>query len=118
MVKVLWVSRHDMTKEQIEDLERITGDSVEITKFDKTCTSAFEILKKVEEHSILAVVLPVELLSDLMQLKPEDVPMLISKNARKRNSDGEYVFTHDRWVKVDYCVYSSHELEPYELQLN
>ena len=30
MKKVLWISRHCMTKEQIDDLKRITGEEIDI----------------------------------------------------------------------------------------
>lgn len=32
-MKILWVSRHELSNEQLTDLERIYGDDVEIVKF-------------------------------------------------------------------------------------
>lgn len=42
--KVLWVSRHEMTSEQLADLRRIYGN-VSVTKLDKTIQSAEDILE-------------------------------------------------------------------------
>ena len=44
MKKILWVSRHEMTKGQVDDLRRIYGE-FELVKFDQTVSNIKEILE-------------------------------------------------------------------------
>ena len=67
MKKVLWISRHNMTKEQIEDLQRITGEEVEIIPWRETVHSMTEIKPLIEEADLIAAVLPLDLLAALLE---------------------------------------------------
>ena len=66
MKKVLWISRHCMTKEQIEDLNRIAGENVEIIPWKETVHSVLELKPLIEEGDIIAAVLPLDLLAKLL----------------------------------------------------
>ena len=44
MKKILWVSRHEMTKGQVDDLRRIYGE-FELVKFDQTVSNVKEIIE-------------------------------------------------------------------------
>ena len=65
MKKILWVSRHQMTEEQLDDLKRIYGE-FELVKFDQTVSNVKEIIEAGKNCDILAVVLPPALLADLV----------------------------------------------------
>ena len=54
MKKVLWISRHCMTKEQIDDLKRITGEEIDIIPWKETLYSLIEI-KHFHFHFCLGV---------------------------------------------------------------
>lgn len=82
---VLWVSRHDMTPEQQADLERGLGCPARITKLSKTITDVREIVQAVmaSQATVCAVVLPIHLMGELLDIMPEDIPVLMSKSARR-----------------------------------
>lgn len=65
MKKVLWVSRHMLSEEQLKDLQRIYGD-VEIKQFADNVQSAKQLVEVGEDCDIFAVVLPPALLADLI----------------------------------------------------
>lgn len=64
-MKILWVSRHELSNEQLTDLERIYGDDVEIVKFQDNVQSARQLVEVGEDCEVFAVVLPPALLADL-----------------------------------------------------
>ena len=109
MKKVLWISRHAMTKEQIEDLKRIYGAEIEINQIDKSISKISEIEVQIKEADIICAVLPIELLQSLLNIA-DNRPVLVGKNERvatgkmTQMSDGklekEYVFKHGGWKQM------------------
>lgn len=106
MKRILWVSRHAMTKEQFDDLERIYGE-VEIIQYDKTVENVKDILRN--DVDVYAVVLPINLISDLRKNTTAEIiqsvsgrvstgKTVISKASGKYES--EYVFQHLYWQKI------------------
>ena len=106
MKRILWVSRHAMTKEQSDDLERIYGE-VEIIQYDKTVENVKDILRN--DVDVYAVVLPINLISDLRKNTTAEIiqsvsgrvstgKTIISKASGKYES--EYVFQHLYWQKI------------------
>ena len=120
---VLWLSRHDLTDAQKEGLVKVANrlacaigqtmilniDQLTITKIDQTFENAYEIMAFAVKHqaAVIAAVLPTNLLSDLMAIKPDNDCVCIAKNARKRNPDGEFYFEHESWEIVKKCVYET-----------
>lgn len=110
--KVLWFSRHDLTPEQLAGLEKVTECEIEkIDKIDKTISSAEEIIECWAGHGTIACVLPIQLLSSLFLLKPSNVNLVVPRNARERNEQGEYYFRHLGWELVLECKYTSSLIE-------
>lgn len=109
MKKVLWISRHAMTKEQIEDLKRIYGAEIQINQIDKSISKISEIETQIKEADIICAVLPIELLQSLLNIA-DNRPVLVGKNERvatgkmTQMSDGklekEYVFKHGGWKQM------------------
>jgi len=75
MKKILWVSRHQMTEEQLDDLKRIYGE-FELVKFDQTVSNVKEIIEAGKNCDILAVVLPPALLADLVNPRNNEKPVI------------------------------------------
>ena len=67
MKKILWISRHEMTIEQLDDLKRIYGE-ISITKVDKTIADVKEI-EKYKDYDVIAVVLPINIIAELVSKK-------------------------------------------------
>lgn len=108
--KVLWLSRHEMTKAQIEDLERIYG-RVEIKRFDKSVRDWRDVVAAGQDCDILAVVLPPAILGDLTNPRNNTKPVIRSKanridtgkkvfNPATGKEETEYAFEHAGWERV------------------
>ena len=110
MTKVLWLSRHTMTADQVEDLKRIYGD---ITV--KNCDMTVKIWKDVTEAGadcdVLAVVLPPAILADLTNPRNNAKPVIRAKanrvptgrtilNPATGKQETEYCFQHAGWEQV------------------
>ena len=76
-MRILWVSRHELSNEQLTDLERIYGD-VEIVKFQDTVESAKQLVEVGEDCEVFAVVLPPALLADLISPRINQKPVIRS----------------------------------------
>ena len=106
MKKVLWVSRHTMTESQFADLQAIYGE-VELVRVDKTISTANELKDDIDNADVIAVVLPIGLLSDVKRLAgTKPVIRAISRRERGPEIDGEtqYVFVHEYWEQIDKIV--------------
>ena len=111
--KVLWVSRHILTSEQIAGLEKIAGDAIEVKTLNKTVTSAKEIADEAKDCKYVAVVLPVGLLAELYEILDTDQTILIPRSKRilVPSSDGtenKVVFAYDGWEVIEKVIYKSH----------
>lgn len=110
MMRVLWFSRHDLTKEQKDGLRFYFKDEIEVKGVAKTVESAQEIVDYAIRFNcnILAVVLPVHLLSDLMKLAPfKAMHIVVPRSKRILNEDNTVTFAYDGWEHVEYCDYKS-----------
>lgn len=110
MKKILWLSRHKMSDVQLKDLERIYG-AIEVKQVDKTVSNVNEIVVAGADCNILAVVLPPNLLSDLINPKNNTKPVIRAVADRVETGDkvlnptngkleSQYKFVHKYWEKV------------------
>lgn len=116
MKTVLWISRHHMTTEQMEDLERVVGDKVELIQWDHTITDVEEIKPILEIVDAVAAVLPPETMSRLLPLMGH-VPLLRGVSERRRkgvtqdeNAETQYEYVHLCWERVLKCEYVTRRL--------
>lgn len=79
MKKILWVSRHKMTSEQIADLESVYGD-IQTEILDST----IEDVKKIAETDadVYAVVLPAEMIAELQKILAPEKEIIVPVSAR------------------------------------
>lgn len=100
MKKMLWFSRHEMSPEQEDDLERIFGE-VEIHQINKTISSAFELKDEIDKMDIIGIVAPINLQSQFLKIAG-DKPVISSRNKRIVSEDGEKVeFQFDGWFQIE-----------------
>ena len=107
--KILWLSRHVMTEDQVIGLKRIYGD-VEINHISSQVTTAQEAVELGKECDVLAVVLPMLILSDLVNPKTNSKPVLRARSKRvaigkelnlaNNQMEQKYMFQHDGWEKI------------------
>ena len=81
MKRVLWISRHQMTREQREDLEEVLGDTVALVPWTDTVHQIEVLLPMVIQADAVAAVLPVQLLA-LLRPYCGDRPLLQSVSQR------------------------------------
>lgn len=76
MRKVLWFSRHEMTAEQRKAL-----GYCEIMQINKTINSAYELKNEIDACDIIAIVAPINLQQQFLQLAGEK-PVIMAVNDR------------------------------------
>ena len=107
-VKILWFSRHQMTIEQYQDLERIYG-AIDVSVIDMTISHADEIKWDIENNDVLAVVAPPELLHEFVNY-PGGRPVIVAKSERVlvKSEDGtesKVVFKFTGWdLMEEYTI--------------
>lgn len=117
--KILWISRHSMTDEQENDLIRIYKH-IEITKYDRTISSAGEI-RDAGDYDVYAVVLTAELIASLKKILPPEKEILqpVSEriftgrtivNPATGAEEKEYEYKHRCWRKVIKAEFETVEL--------
>lgn len=99
MEKVLWFSRHEMTKDQKEAL-----GEVEIKQINASINSAYEIKDAIDECDIIAIVAPINLQQQFLKLA-DGKPVIMAVNDRKTVPDpdgGEdkAIFTFVKWERL------------------
>ena len=110
MTKILWLSRHTMTQEQIADLKRIYGE-IEVKTFDQFVSGWKDVVEAGAECDVLAVVLPPAILADLTNPRNNTKPVIRAKanrvptgntivNPATGKEETEYRFEHAGWEKV------------------
>ena len=109
-MKVLWVSRHELSVAQMEDLRRIYGE-VEIKKYDQTVKGWKDVVEAGEDCEVLAVVLPPALLADLVNPRNNSKPVIRSRmtrvptgktvlNPATGKEEQEVMFVHEAWEQI------------------
>ena len=109
MKQVLWISRHEMTPSQLQDLERVMGGAVQLTPWRDTVRSLAALQPAIDRADAVAAVLPPDLLAELLRAS-DGKPVLRAISARKPTGrtvtlpDGrtepEYTFVHDGWEQI------------------
>ncbi len=112
MKTVLWISRHQMTADQFDDLERIMGDSVQIEQWADTIRDSdalHDLLSDIDHIDAFAVVLPPELLQETLKAagnKPviravsERVPSGRIVTLPDGRKEREFRFKHVCWEQI------------------
>ena len=98
MTKILWFSRHLMKVAQMEALRNKLGD-VDITQLSKSIQSAQDIAQEIEEHDIIAVVAPPQLLAGILRIAGEK-PVITAKMERTVLPDGSVDMEFIKWERV------------------
>lgn len=118
MKTVLWISRHNMTPEQLDDLVRIMGGPVCLHQWRDTVTDIAALASAVREADVVAAVLPPELLAELLRLA-EGKPIFFAVSRRvptgrmvdspSGRPEPEFAFAHRCWrqllrLEIETCT--------------
>ena len=102
MMKILWLSRHTMSTEQVADLKRIYGNDIEVKSADMTVSSWRDVVEAGADCDILA---------DLTNPRNNSKPVIRAKanrvatgktvvNPATGKEEAEYCFQHAGWEQV------------------
>lgn len=106
-MKLLWLSRHEMSAEQLNALRDAYGE-IDILQINKTFDNVQELVPYVDMADILAVVLPLEMVAEL--LKITDKPVIYAVNGREFTADGKVAFTFKGWRQYKKVVIETVEI--------
>lgn len=106
MKRILWLSRHTMTPDQYNDLQRIYGD-ITLTQWPYTLEDISQVDEQVAQSDVIAAVLPTELLSQLVSCA-EGKPVICAKSNRilsvpskfSRTPEPQVTFVHSAWQEI------------------
>lgn len=110
MKKILWLSRHDLTEEQLTDLERIYGE-IEVKRHSQSIKTWKEVVEVGKDCDIFAVVLPPAIIAELVNPCNNRKPVIRAKanrietggtimNHATGKAETEYKFQHIGWEQV------------------
>lgn len=110
-MKILWLSRHNMTEGQITDLKRIYGEDIEIKHYTNTVNSWQDVVDYGSDCDVLAVVLPPAILADLVNPRNNTKPVIraIANRVETGNTivnpatgkeEKEFKFVHAGWERI------------------
>ncbi len=109
-MRVLWLSRHELTEAQVADLNRIYGE-IEVKNFKQSVSSWKDVVEAGTDCDVLAVVLPPAILADLTNPRNNSKPVIRAKanrvptgntivNPATGKEETEYRFEHAGWERV------------------
>ena len=109
MKQVLWISRHQMTPAQREDLERVMQDAVQLTCWTQTVCNLAQLVPTVQAVDAVAAVLPTALLAELLK-RAAGRPVLQAVSERRPTGrtltlpdgrqEAEFAFVHRGWQQI------------------
>ena len=106
MTKVLFLSRHSMSDEQLQDLKRIYGEDVTVKTVSEIVSHYTDVMAYGEGCDVFAVVLPPAILADLVNPRNNNKPVIRSVMNRVKTGnqtstgEDEYRFVFDHWERV------------------
>lgn len=108
--QVLWISRHSMPQEQLEQLEDFLGSAVELTVWSDTVEEMEELRPVIEQADVVAAVLPLDKMSQLMELagtKPvmQGVTKRVLIPASQPGEEPTVTYTFDHWQQILCCQF-------------
>lgn len=109
--RILWFSRHNMTNDQMADLQRIFGDDLIVHHVTANASSFRDVLEAGRDDDILAVVLPPAMLADLTNPRNNQKPVIraianrvetgnMIVNPATGKDEKEFKFEHAGWERV------------------
>jgi hypothetical protein len=102
MKTVLWFSRHKMSDEQRNDLERICREEIAINQISKTINSAKEIVEEIKISDVVCIVAPIHLQKQFLELAGwRPVLTAVSERIIKTEDGEEKVeFKFKNWLQL------------------
>lgn len=126
MKQVLWISRHQMTPEQLTDLEAVLKDEITLLPWPDTVQQVDELLPLVAQSDAVAAVLPIQLLAQLwphcgerplLQAVSQRMPTGTMHTLPDGSKEPEYQFIHGGWQQICRVELETQILSQYAAEL-
>ena len=103
-MKILWLSRHEPQKTQVDELKEVFGN-VEIIQENKTIEDVKEIKRLMQEYNAdeVVAVLPINLLGSLTELGIYPLRAVMEREVNEGSVEFKHkYFERIKGIKVDY----------------
>lgn len=103
MTNILWISRHALSTEQLDDLRRIYGE-IAVTQHADNVARVANLHSEIAAADVIAAVLPINLLADLLRAAG-DKPVIRARMRRTlvpatEGGEPTAVMHHEAWEQV------------------
>lgn len=88
-MKVLWLSRNELTEDQLKDLQRVYP-GLEVKHYSQSVSNWKEVIKVGSDCDVLAVALPIAMLAELVKPENNTKPVI--------RSIGSFIPTGDKFT--------------------
>ena len=103
MKRVLWISRHILTKEQCAGLERFCGGEIAVHCWQNNVENIDDLLPEIAVADVIAAVLPIHLLAGLVEVageRPVLIPVANRTLVSVPEGESEVRFAHNSWQRI------------------
>ena len=101
--KILRLTRHPASEEQLAELRRIFGSESEIVEISETVPGSARVRELVEEHraTVLEAVLPLPVLAEIINPRTGvTIPVIRAVMNRELKEDGTVVFNFSHYERI------------------
>jgi len=102
MKRILWLSRHEATEDQVKELSEKLGD-IEIIQVSQTVKTAEEVLALKEENECeeMVVVLPINLMAELTTKGIKPLRAVMIRQLDESGENAQFIHSHfERVCKI------------------
>lgn len=103
MEKILRLTRHPASEEQLVELKRIFGSDLEIVDISETVSGAARVRELVEENgaTVLEAVFPLPILAEVINPRTGvTIPVIRAVMDRELKEDGTAVFNFSHYERI------------------
>ena len=98
MKKILWFSRHPLTREQDRDLRRIYGEHT-VIHINRTIQHAVELINEIEYCDVIAIVAPFHLEQEFLE-NAGNKPVIFTRTKRIQGYMDKPEFVFNGWYRI------------------
>ena len=114
--EVMWLSRHELDEDQVKGLKALYGDDMTVNHIDKMINNAYELKDDIARADVVAIVAPVNMQKQFLDIAGEDKPVIMAKSDRvlvpqQDGTESKVQFAFNSWEKLDKVEVQTHQFE-------
>lgn len=101
-VKILRLTRHPESKSQLEELQRLYGTDCRIVRVAEEIRHTKRVLELIAQYNadVLEVVLPIDILSEVVRQRGTRIPIIRAVMRKVRSSASAAIFVFVRYERL------------------